>query len=147
MLYIKLDDNGFLVKQIGWDNRMFGVAPHFTIPDFNCHTIDDNVFENNYDLLTIKMTNRIKTIGSNAFQNCKYLKSVELPDKLKVIGDNAFRNCTSLTSIKIPDSVEVIGSRAFYNCVNLEKANIPYYAKVGESAFLECPKLHNLSYL
>lgn len=147
MNYVRVNDEGVLVKTNSSSSDSIRVSQHFTIPNFYCHTIANNLFANDNTLLSIKIPNSIVKIEKRAFFNCKNLQSVEMPEFLQTIDHCAFMNCSSLTSIKIADTVQTIGERAFYKCKKLEKANIPYYAQVGGAAFLECPNLRQLTYL
>ena len=96
---------------------------------------------------------KITEIGEGSFANCIRLSKIEAPE-LKIIGDKAFTalgesnsisSANYLTSISLP-KVESIGDYAFCASVYLETAYLPMLSEMGESAFLACEKLRNITY-
>ena len=62
--------------------------------------IGKSAFANKTTLVTLTISEGIKTIGANAFQKCTNLQTITLPASLESIGDNAFDQCTKITTIK-----------------------------------------------
>ena len=89
---------------------------------YSVTAIANNAF-NHSNVVSVTMTNSIKTLGS-AFWECDQLKSVTLSDSIKSIPDYTFYNCSSLSSITIPSCVEYIGRNVFRGCTNLKDIHI-----------------------
>ena len=64
--------------------------------------------------------NSIIRIGYSAFAYRRNLISITISDSVKSIAHYSFEWCENLTSIVIPDSIEHIGYNAFYKCKNLK---------------------------
>lgn len=69
----------------------------------------------------IHVPNKVELIQDNAFENCYQLKGVKLPSSLTQIGSNTFCNCTHLATIELPGKLKLIGEGAFNGCRNLGK--------------------------
>ena len=132
--------------------------------------IGSYAFENNTNIVSIKLSNTIANIGEDAFSgctgltsvtigdsvtsignyafyNCSGLTSVTIPDSVTSIGFYAFRGCTGLTSVTIGNSVTSIGNYAFYNCSGLTSVTIPdSVTSIGSSAFYGCTELTSIYY-
>ncbi|MBR2968099.1 MAG: leucine-rich repeat protein [Clostridia bacterium] len=83
------------------------------------------------------------------FANQQDIISVELPDTLQIIGNNAFYNCENLTDVSFNYSVELltIGRGAFNECINLSNITIPSsVTSIGNSAFRGCDELTAISF-
>ena len=74
--------------------------------------IDADVFRNNTDIKTVRLSKYITEIPAGAFEGCTGLKNV-MYENLTSIGRNAFSGCTSLAKFTVPDSVESMGGNAF----------------------------------
>ena len=85
-----------LTKYIGTDVN--AVIPE-TLGGYPVTTIGDSCFENNTDLKTVKMTERITTIGDKAFYGCTALKELTLPASLTSIGTQACFNLKGLEKL------------------------------------------------
>ncbi len=55
-------------------------------------------------------------IENNAFEDCYDLTSVVIPNSVETIGEQAFQGCTGLTSVTIGSGVTTIGAKAFNYC-------------------------------
>ena len=68
--------------------------------------INDEAFNGNTDIKSVKIGEKLETIGANAFQGCTNLQKVWLPSTLTKIGEKAFDGCNSIayicTSSKTP---------------------------------------------
>ena len=95
-----------------------------------------NVFRNNTDINTVKLSLNLKEIQSYAFENCSNLLNLPLPNKLERIGSYAFSGCTKLTGMELPSSLKELGKYAFSGCTNLINITIPTNLKIiSEYAF------------
>ena len=99
-------------------------------------TLATNVFRNNTDVNTVKLSPNLKEIQDYAFENCSNLLNLPLPNKLEKIGSYAFSGCTKLTGIELPSSLKELGKYAFSGCTNLINITIPTNLKIiSEYAF------------
>ena len=99
-------------------------------------TLATNVFRNNTDVNTVKLSPNLKEIQNYAFENCSNLLNLPLPNKLEKIGSYAFSGCTKLTSIELPSSLKELGEYAFSGDTNLINITIPTNLKIiSEYAF------------
>ena len=57
-------------------------------------TLATNVFRNNTDVNTVKLSPNLKEIQNYAFENCSNLLNIALSNKLEKIGEYAFSGCT-----------------------------------------------------
>lgn len=89
------DANGFvIVRGVLYD--YYGNDRIVVIPD-TVHTIGEQVFQNNGNIVEVLLPDCITHIGDQAFANCKNLTSVTLPTGLQRIERMAFAGCESLT--------------------------------------------------
>ncbi len=89
-------------------------------------------FRNCANLKTVDLSQaQFDTIGMTggnywgSFQEDTNLVSVKLPNTIKNIGDNTFKNCTSLIEVSVPAFVENIGSYAYQNVPAKLEVNVP----------------------
>ena len=68
---------------------------------------------------SIAIPEGVTTLEQDAFNNCYNLTDITLPESLATIGWSAFQGCGNLTSITIPASVTIIEGYAFQNCSSL----------------------------
>ena len=107
-----------------------------TIPD-SVKSIDNGVFMNCHDLVSVTFGSGLTKIGREAFAGCSSLESIIFPDNLVEIGDTAFFN-SGLSSINIPVSLTKIGHCAFLSCPIREiKCHVkdPEKISIGLDAF------------
>ena len=92
-------------------------------------------------------TYNTEIIGDSAFNSCTELVSITLSETIKSIEDYAFWGCEKLTDIYIPDSVASIGGYAFYNCAALTGIVIPAnVTEMGDSVFVGCTNLTEVEF-
>lgn len=95
-----------------------------------------NVFRNNTDVNTVKLSPNLKEIQDYAFENCSNLLNLPLPNKLEKIGSYAFSGCTKLTDIELPSSLKELGEYVFSGDTNLINIIIPTNLRIiAEYAF------------
>ncbi len=76
-------------------------------------------FENNTNIVSIRLGNNITEIPDNTFNGCSSLGYFESSD-LTAIGNNAFAGCTALKNIRVDTTVEKLGTNAFTDVPNVE---------------------------
>lgn len=70
----------------------------FYVPN-NVEEIQENAFENCFQLKDIKLPNSLYAIKAQAFANCTHINAIELPSKLKLVEAGCFNGCRSLGKI------------------------------------------------
>ena len=88
-------------------------------------TLATNVFRNNTDVNTVKLSPNLKEIQDNAFKDCSNLLNIALSNKLEKIGEYAFSGCTNLINITIPTNLKIISEDAFSGS-NVKEITLPY---------------------
>ncbi len=87
--------------------------------------IGDDVFKDNTEITSVKISSGIESIGESAFEGCINLESVDLGN-VQQISISAFEGCTSLTEIEFPkksaDNNCYIDNYAFKDCTGLKSA-------------------------
>lgn len=81
---------------------------------------EKNIFQNNTNISTIKISDSNVSICESAFKKCISLRQISIPFSLKTISNSAFLGCSSLRKISIPLSVTNIEDYAFTECSSLE---------------------------
>ena len=118
-----------------------------TVTYGDCVTsIDNNAFENKYNLKSVTISNSVTSIGNNAFEYCSGLTSVSIGNSVTSIGNYAFHNCNSLTSVTIPNSVESIGDYGFDRCISLSSVTIGSgVTSIGNNVFSGCRSITSVT--
>ena len=107
--------------------------------------IGDNAFRGCDTLISIEVSDDVRTIGKRAFKECKLLRSARLPRKLKGLRNNAFESCIALEGIDLPDSLTDIGDRLFCDCKKLKTIRLPKGIKrIHLRMFSGCTLLENI---
>ncbi|MBO7609582.1 MAG: leucine-rich repeat domain-containing protein [Muribaculaceae bacterium] len=112
-------DGAYIVT--GWDDEtpIQSLHIHAEVNDLDVIAIDDAAFEDNEDIIYLRIDEGITSIGENAFCRCSNLKTVILPEGLEKIEEEAFAFCTSLTTMVIPSTVTDIYAHAFSGCTSV----------------------------
>ena len=115
-----------------------------TVTYGDCVTsIDNQAFENRYNLKSVTISNSVTSIGDRAFYGCYGLTSVQLGDSLISIGDSAFSGCSkAFTSLELKNGVSV-GDYAFANCGTLTSVTIDANS-IGSGVFKKCTALNSI---
>ena len=114
--------------------------------EYTVASIQDNVFNENKNLISITIPSSVETIGKAAFYGCSNLKAVMLPNNLSVIDEDVFRGCTSLSSISFPENIRIIGARSFQDCCEIKSLIFPdSLQRIEGNAFDGCSGVRVLS--
>ncbi len=97
------------------------------------------------NLITVTISDGVKSIGYHAFDGCGKLTSVTIPDSVTTIGDAAFSNCTALRSVDMGDSVTKLGDEVFKGCTSLPSLNLGSVSSMGEGVLYNCTSLKSVS--
>lgn len=111
-----------------------GNATDLTIPNVieghNVIAIDKHAFDENYKstngdtMVSLTISEGIKSIGDFAFLRCDNIESVHLPESLLQLGMSAFLECPKLKTVNIPNNLTLIGHGAFEQTA-IEEVTIP----------------------
>lgn len=94
---------------------------------------------------TLEFGEGVEVIGGSAFANCASLTRVALPESLKQLGKYAFKDCASLSEVYLPDNLEALPQGAFENCFGLKKIVLPKNLKeIGAECFSGCIALEEI---
>lgn len=140
--HLYVDDSGTL---IGISDEL-KTASEITIPKIVSNrfvtSIGDFVFMDNENLVSITISDSVKTFGSSVFDGCCNLQRINLPQYMESWGTYVFSGCTSLNSVTIPYGLETIPVGTFRNCSSLETFDIPFGVNTIEMlAFANCAQL------
>ena len=100
--------------------------------NYRVRSIDDRVFMNCKNLVSITIPSSVTNIHSYTFYGCENLQSADIGDSITYIDEYAFYGCSNLDSIKIPSGVTGLRKdkyktdycSVFANCTNLKTVTI-----------------------
>lgn len=99
--------------------------------------ISEGCFQGCSRLMSITMTESVKTIGVSAFSETG-LVSVSLPG-IETIEKYAFDRCKDLTAVRIADGLQSLNFRAFWRCTSLTEIDLPgTLCSIEEDVFDDC---------
>ncbi len=98
--YWQIDNNDGTFSSV----KITGIAP--------------GLFENNTDIVAVKLGKFITEIPENTFSGCTNLEYVMAPS-ITSIGDNAFSGCESLAEFKISEHIVNVGEHAFVDAPSI----------------------------
>jgi hypothetical protein len=123
------------------------LGKQYTIPEYIEH-IGNDAFNYCSNLVTLIVSDSLKSIGARAFSNCKKLSQMAqseklikkdvcyVPQSVISIGEWAFSNCQSFKIIYLLAAVSEIKPYTFYNCKNLHTVTISNnLMEIKEKAF------------
>lgn len=132
-------------------------GPDVVIPErLNIMYLDDECFQENTTIRSVKLPSTLTEIPERAFYGCTSLEEIEIPASCGAILTDAFVGCTSLKKITLVpfankvDGVETVGSltiglSAFANCTSLNEIVHPErMTTLGDGAFYGCTGLTSL---
>jgi len=104
--------------------------------------IGKQAFKLCFSLVDVRLHQGLKSIGTEAFAECNALVDIDLPTGLTAIGDSTFSECQSLLTVRMPTTVETIGNAAFCNCKSLVNIRLHEGLKrIGKEVFRNCKAL------
>ena len=95
------------------------------ISDGTATSIEDGAFEDQDDLVELRIGEGVTTIGVDAFAGATSLTTLTLPNSLTRIEAYAFVEASSLTTLTLPSSLTFIGEYAFADLTSLASLSIP----------------------
>lgn len=141
--YIVDDKNEVII--MGYKGTNTSVTIPQTIGGKTVTEIGKCAFEENMDIVNVKLPDTITKIDYKAFSRCKNLETINFPDSLKTIGEYAFTTCHSLKEIELGNQIEKIGTCAFQLCISLSEITVPGTVKtVVNHAFHGCHNVNEL---
>ncbi len=103
-------------------------------------SVADDMFYGFSALRSVRLPIDVREIGKRAFRNCYKLVTVEMSQGVRSFGEEAFYACSHLKHITMPSQLEEIGKRCFYLCKDLTWVHLPdNLSAIGQEAFYECP--------
>ena len=107
--------------------------------------IGKGYFQDELDIIEVKLPSTLKSIGDWAFLGCKNLKTIEIPNSVTQIENLVFSKCESLEEIVVPDSVSKMQDRVFENCKKLKKVKLSKKIKnIPLKTFSGCESLEEV---
>lgn len=109
-------------------------------------SIPDGAFQQWVDLISVFVSDGVKTIGDQAFSFNDELTSIRLPNSpLELVGTGIFENCSSLRSIDIPFSMTTIADSTFSGCKSLSKVSMStLVTRIGVESFASCDSMTSI---
>lgn len=141
-------NKNYLITNIGTCNDSDIILPDM-YQGIIISEISENVFKENNELNSIKISDTIEVIGISCFEGCNNLKNVILSENssLKTIDVNSFKNCEKLEEINLSKNVTYVNNFAFYGCKTLTKVHISdKILSIGEQAFANCESLAEVKF-
>lgn len=106
---------------------------HLVLPN-SVEELGEGAFAANKDLLTLKLSNKLKSIPKGLCTFTK-IENLEIPEGVVEIGDSAFSENKMLAHLTIPSTLKKINSRAFWNAVIVELTIPGNVKEIGSDAF------------
>ena len=114
------------------------------IPEM-CTSIGKSAFVMCDSLVSVIITNGVKTIEQRAFWGCTNLTNVTMSDSVTLIDGLAFASCHNLTNIRLSNNIEIIWGCTFSSCDILKNITIPdNVTSIRDSAFEYCKSLESI---
>jgi len=105
--------------------------------------ICDFQYQNDLNITTLSIGNKVKKIGLGSFESCENLSEVNINLKELDLDNWAFRNCRNLKNIDLHSDVLNIYDGVFDNCENLKKVIISGKTSLlGTGIFRNCKSLN-----
>ena len=107
--------------------------------------IPDNYFSGLTNLLSVTVSDTIKSIGNYSFYNCGALENFEITDNVEEIGCYAFYGCELLKINNIPSSIKDLNEYSFAYTATESFFASPVLESVGDGCFKGCSKLTEIN--
>ncbi len=123
----KLEDGVLTIYGTGecFSRPWWGMSFHTVVVESGITMVDDNVFKDSPDLVSVTLADTVLSISKEAFANCPKLERIDLGSSLEFIGPGAFWNCTALKDVQLPASLLDLGRGAFFGCTALTSIDLP----------------------
>ena len=113
------------------------------VPSGKGITAIGSAFKGNDKITYVRLPAGVTSLQDDAFNNCYNLQGIYLPNGMQTIGNNAFYRCTGLLKVAVPKQVASIGNGAFYGntklfMVYMQDADYSDLVSIGDQAFYEC---------
>ena len=120
-------------------------------------TIEENAFNDCYNITSVTIPTSVTSIGASAFSGCSSLTSITIPNSVTSIGFSAFEGCSSLTSIALPFSGNhksnfgyIFGASSYFDNISyvptsLKTVVITGGSLIGDCAFYRCLSLTSIT--
>ena len=119
--FLRSDNNWFLVGYHGSDTKLVLDTITYGGTKISSYEIGRSAFSNRYDIVSLVITDAVKSIGREAFISCPRLQSVSFASNTSItkIESYTFAYCYNLDRVILPASLTYIDWDAFWECVNL----------------------------
>ncbi len=114
----------------------------------NILSVEESAFAGCHGIEEIVVGKNVEFLDNNCFYECDELRKVIFEgNSLVSMATGVFAYCIYLEEIELPEGLESIGAKCFTGDTSLKKVHIPSDVTfVGESAFLLCPNLAEVTY-
>lgn len=114
----------------------------------NVPGVEESAFAGCHGIQEIVIGKNVEYLNNNCFYECDELVKVTFEgNSLVSLATGVFAYCPLLTEITLPEGCESIGAKCFIGDWELQRIHIPgSMTFVGESAFLQCEKLKEVTY-
>lgn len=165
----EVDSNGY-----AWITGTNGYRSDVVIPSkidgYTVGAINDNAFEDDRHMESVKIPNTVEYIGMDAFNSCRYLHSISISDSVILIGAGAFENTSyfnnsnnwtngvlyvgnyairskdHVTKISLKKGTIGIADNMAAFCTDLTAFTIPESVKyIGLFVAIGCPKMKSIT--
>ncbi len=153
-------ENGVLVEYKGYNSTI-------VIPD-NVYEIDDHVFENHSEIISVDFGDNVYYVGDYAFYGCDGLMEIgghesiskvgayafngtqwfeAIKDDVKMLNNIVIGGSPDLSGFELPQNAVSVAPRAFYGNVGVESIICnENLLEIGDEAFSGCTSLNEITY-
>ena len=147
-----------------------GSSANLIVPE-NVLALNDGIFANNEEIVSITIPSNVRVVGAGAFENCTHLQEVNFQSDNQavsysgaivsnhsntlgngeesgvVIRARAFKGCINLRSVVLPDDIETLEEGLFNGCTELTSFDMPNSIKnISNNVFNNCTKLRTVTF-
>lgn len=107
----------------------------------SCTRIAGGAFRGSENLISVTITDNVKTLGEELFEGNPNLGTVVLPSNITTIPYAMFYNLPKLTNVEIPSTVTSIDAYAFYRCTSLDLTIPNSVTSISSNALYKVPHI------